>query len=277
MELINKKIPFIKSKKKYELNYEESLLLFKACSNIQTMYYLYKINGVVYHQKRLYKEDVIDELLGKIISEYFGDKCVLSKIIRVEYNRFYLLSENFIEVGHNYTNLNNGLFPYLKFDNNGRLDLFNLDLLDRIKFNGKIIETDKDDFIKLKYDLKKMIVSDFIRNQSDRVYRNFLIKYDNNHCSLMPLYDFEYSFFNFDKELVNSFIFEVSEEKVANYVKRDEGFQKLLYKAMDMNMKKIFEKLFDEYPVRMNSDEIIKYENLIDDKKKDIKKYKLIR
>ena len=85
MEFIEEKLFFIESRKKYELNYKESALLFFFCSNIQTMYYLCKINGVVYHQKRLYKEDVVDELLGKIISEYFEDKCVLSKIIRDEY------------------------------------------------------------------------------------------------------------------------------------------------------------------------------------------------
>lgn len=142
MELLDGKIPLIKSQKKYKLSDKEFTKLFKAYSNIQTMNYLCKIKGKIYHNKRIFKEDVINELLGKIISEYFGDQCINSQIIRDEFNRYYLLTENFIKIGNNYNTFNSGIFPNIKLDESNKLELFNLDLLDVIKSDTNIRSTD---------------------------------------------------------------------------------------------------------------------------------------
>ena len=122
-----------------------------------------------------------------------------------------------------------------------------------------------------------MIINDFIRHQSDRWYQNFLIQYDGNHCQLMPLYDFEYSFLEHDENLENSFKFDLNDKSVIKYVKKDEDFQELLDLAMNLDMKIVFERLFDEYPVMMNKDEINQYHYIVRNKKEEIKRYKLIK
>ena len=122
-----------------------------------------------------------------------------------------------------------------------------------------------------------MIINDYMREQSDRVYRNFMFEYGFNRIKLMPLYDFEYSFLDSDKLLENTFKFNLEDESVRDFVRKDDQFQELLSLGMDLNMDRVFEELFSIYPVRMNNEEMNKYKNIIDNKKKKIKEYKLIR
>ena len=258
------------------LSNEEYNYMTEAYRDINLNYFC-KLNNKIYHKKRVYEEDIIDEFLGKIISEYFGDKHIESKIIIGSINRLFLLTENFIEEGHLYTNIRSNIFCNLKFDDRDRLDLFNLDLFNHIRFNEIIVNVKKEDLIKLKYSLKMMIINDYMRKQCDRVFRNFMFEYKFNRIKLMPLYDFEYSFFNSDNDLENTFKFDLDDKNVIDYVRNDNQFQELLYLGMDLNMDKIFEKLFDLYPVRLNNKEMDKYKNIIDEKKKEIKEYKLIR
>lgn len=63
-----------------------------------------------------------------------------------------------------------------------------------------------------------MIISDYMRKQSDRVFRNFMIEYKGNHCVLMLLYDFEYSFLSYQKELENCFNFDLNDYIVIDYM-----------------------------------------------------------
>lgn len=275
MEYLESKIPIIR-KKDLTLTEKESKPLLEAYSALN-YFYLCNLDGNYYHWKEIYDDTIINELLGKIISQYFKDDQLESKIVKDENDIYYLLTDNFIETGKKYSLFYQGLFPKIELDKNCRLDLFNIDLLDQINSDGKILKTDKQDLINIKYSLKMMIISDFIRRQSDRWYQNFLIQYHDNNCRLMPLYDFEYSFLEYEESLENSFKFDLTDKTVINYVRNDEQFQELLHLAMDLNMKKVFERLFDEYPIRINHGEILLYENIIKEKKEEIKKYKLIK
>ena len=274
MELVNSKIELVRD---FDLlsNYERDYLI-NAYKNIHLKYFN-KIDSKIYHIKSVCEKNVIYEFLGKVISEYFGDKQLESRLIVNEYGRYYLITENFIKGGSYYTNILSDIFHNLKFDRNKRLDLFNLDLFDCLRFGDVLFKVNKEDLIKLKYSLKSMIINDFMRNQSDRCYRNFMFEYNFNSLKLMPLYDFEYSFFDNEEYLENIFKFYVNNENTINYVRNDEQFQELLYRAMDLDMDKIFIKLFDLYPIRLSDSEINMYKSIINDKKENIKKYNLIK
>lgn len=241
--------------------------------------YFYKIDGKLYHIKMQSIKGFINELLGRMINKYFELKTLKTEIIKNEYGKKYLITKNFIRGGHNYTNLNSGIFPNFTYNYYGEYSkLSELDNLNLIKYNmgSKIVETDREDLIKLKNDLKAMIVADYIMNQSDRAFRNFMFEYKDNHVYLMPLYDFEYSFNNnfFGK---NVFQIDVMDESILCYIRKDEDFQKLLYKAMELDMENILEKLMSKYPIKLNKTEIKEYSKVIMSKQKEIKEYKLIR
>ena len=120
-----------------------------------------------------------------------------------------------------------------------------------------------------------MIISDYIRKHSDRDFKNFMFEYDKSHCRLMPLYDFEFSFLQYEKVLRNTFNFNISNKRVNEYIRNDNQFQELLELTIKMDMKLIFDKLFDEYPVRMIKEEIINYNNIVEENKEKIKRYSL--
>jgi len=275
MEFVRKKAEFIFSKCIHSLSENECRDFWKCYSYKNYLSYMCKIDGKIYHKKRIYS-DVINELLGRIIGEYLGDDKVFTKIIYDEGFRYSLLSENFIDKNKNYTNLNNNIFHKLKFDN-FKLDIYDIDDFDEIKVDDIIYKIDKTDFERLKYKLKMMVISDYVRKHSDRDFKNFMFEYDKEHCRLMPLYDFELSFLEYEEFFHNTFKFDLNDLKVIEYIRNDEQFQKLLNLVMDMNMNLIFEKMFDEYPVRMNVDEIDQYIGIINEKKDEIKAYKLVR
>lgn len=275
MEFVKKNTEFIHSRDIEKLSEFESREFWKSYSYINYLSYLCKIDGEFYHKKRIYKEDVVNELLGRIISEYLGDIKINTKIIRDECNRFSILTENFINKNKTYINLNNNIFHKLIFDN-FRLDIFSIDLFDEIKVNDKVYKVNEIDLDRLKYKLKMMIISDFIRKHCDRDFKNFMFEYNKGHCKLMPLYDFELSFLEYDDFFKNTFKFNLDNSKLRDYVKNDLQFQELLNLVMNMDINKIFEVLFDLYPVRMKKEEIIKYKNIVEEKKSEIKKYKLV-
>lgn len=275
MVFVKKYTELIYSNDMIPLNEDEIKKFYNAYSNFNSCY-MCKIDDKFYHKKRIYKDDVVNELLGRIISEYLGDDKVDTKIIRDEGDRFSVLTENFINTKKKYINLHNNIFYKLKFDK-WRLDISSIDLFDEICVKNKIYKVDKNDLIQLNYKLKMMIVSDYIRKHSDRDFKNFMFEYDKTHCRLMPLYDFEFSFLEYEKVLKNTFNFNLKSKNVRNYIRNDAQFQDLLDLVMKMDMKLIFEKLLDEYPIRMKKEEMIKYKNVVLENKDKIKKYELIK
>ena len=276
MKFITKKIPIIKLREMHCLTEFELDKLSKSFSKIEP-YFFCSLNDTIYHKKIINIQIAINELLGKLISEHFKDNQPKSKIIRNENNVYYLITKSFFQNGNLYTGFNNAIFPKIKYTENNRLPLNTLELLEEYQINNETIQMTKKDLERLKYKLKMMIINDFLRKQSDRWYNNFLIEYNKSHCKLMPLYDFEHSFFQFDEDLCNSFQFDLTDKNTINYIRNDEQFQELLNLAMELDMKKIYEKLFDKYPVRMTKEEKEQYESIIKGKQEEIKTYKLIK
>ena len=126
------------------------------------------------------------------------------------------------------------------------------------------------------YNLKTMIIRDLITDTTDRHIENFMFCYNKNKVELMPLYDYEYSFLDGDIT-GNLFSFDFNDKNILDILRNDESYQILLEKSMLLEMKGIFKKLEERYPIKLSSHDKYKYENVIRKNKAKIKEYKLIR
>lgn len=238
-----------------------------------------KKDDVIYHIKLRKINYVVNEILGELISEYFGLETVKSQIlIDDKPNYYWLLSKNFTNINEKYSYLTEDLFPRL--DKNYFIGLDNLNNLNVIydTEQDKFYNVDKNDLRKLLLNLKKLIVRDFITNQMDRHYKNYLFGYENNHIRLMPIYDYESSFKSeYRTKYFQLFDFNLTNPKVCLYVKGDASFQELLEIALNLNVRELINKMCDEYFLKLSIVEKWDYESVIREKKKDIKRYKLIR
>jgi len=230
------------------------------------------IDGEIKHVKSYHNAFyfLVNELIGKLVSEYFGDTHVKSEVVR-EYNTgvFYLISDNFIKDGFKYSYLNNEIFNSLnlkKFNNN-------VSVLERIDN----LDIKKEDLIKLKSDLKRMVVCDFICNCYDRAFRNFMVGFNSDRVKLMPIYDFEFSFKQGYSNYPNVFSFNFQNLSELEYIRNDVEFQKFLYMASDLDMREILEKFHDIYPIRLDKEEIIKYMYVVLNKQDEIRERRLIK
>ena len=261
------------------LSSEDFDSLYRAYTYSFFPLYIFKINGKMYHIKQNKIHNLINELIGQYVTEFFGGKKLNSKLYIDDKFSNYLITENFIKNSHHYTNLHSNIFPKINFDKDEILSIKDLDNFDYIKNNkyGEIVETNLKDLKQFKLDLKIMIVSDFIRKQSDRKFRNFMFEYKDNRVKLMPLYDYEYSFDLYKPKLINSFELTLKNESIVSYIRNDDTFQELFYRAMNLNLNTILERLQDEYPVSMNSLEMSKYISIVLVRQDDIKRYNLLK
>lgn len=266
------------------LNEDEINLLNKSYQYHQYKKYFKKYNNNIYHCKNIIHNELeffVNELIGQIVSRYFNLP-IKKSTIYMDDIYYYLLTGNFIEENKCYKNVSDDIFPKIYFYGicPSRLSIDNLNNFNYIRETSgeEIKKTDREDLKKFLYQLKAMIIGDFIRNQKDRLCRNFMIEICGNHVKLCPLYDFEHSFLIVRKYAVeeNVFDFNIEDKKICKYVRRDDDFQKLLYMAMDINFNNIIEELYDEYGIVLTDEEKKDYMNVINDNKNRIKKHKLI-
>lgn len=236
-----------------------------------------KKDDVIYHAKLRRINLVVNEILGELISEYFDLDTVKSKIFRGGQPRYcWLLTKNFTNFNEKYSYFTDKLFPNLNLEEG----LDKLYCLYQIydKEIDKIYTVDENDLKKLILSLKKLIVRDFMTNQVDRHYANFVLCYDKSFIKLMPVFDYEHSFKDgtIAKEF-NIFDFKIWNDSAQDFIKEDDTFQELFEKALKLNMRKIIKKMCEEYPIRLSSSEKWDYESVTRERKNDIKRYKLIR
>lgn len=234
-----------------------------------------KINNELYHYKVRTMRYVLNELLGENVSMYFGLDTVQSIFMRHESfkEKYILLTKIFEMHDYDYAYFNKNTFPNIEKTNDVGLD--NLDKLDVVSYKGKIQNYN---VYALKYNLKKMIVRDFITNQTDRHEKNFLFKINKSNIELLPLFDYEYSFYcDFFESFQNLFNFDLNSKKVVKLLREDEDFQLLLIKAMEMNIDRLFEKIEDEYPVFFGTGAKEMYKDVVLKNQNKILEYKLIK
>lgn len=244
--------------------------------------YFCKYDSKFYHKKKYYYiyETLFNELIGVLISNELGAKIPLPKILKYK-NEILLLSENFMEFDKKYYLLHK-LFPNLDYEGyDSRLNLYNLDKLDIISDldNTKKYKTNIEDLKKLKYDLKLMIVSDYIRNQKDRVFRNFMFEAKEDHIKMMPLYDFEHSFevANVKDTTYNIFIFDLTTKDTKKYIKKDDDFQELLYKAIEIDINSILQKICEQFYIKLDNEEEAKIKSIFESRQNKIKMVKILK
>lgn len=236
-----------------------------------------KKDDVIYHAKLRRINLVVNEILGELISEYFDLDTVKSKIFRGGQPHYcWLLTKNFTIFNEKYSYFTDKLFPNLSLEK-GLNKLNNLGQI-YISEEDKYYTVDENDLKKLILSLKKLIVRDFMTNQVDRHYANFVLCYDKSFIKLMPVFDYEHSFKDgtIAKEF-NLFDFKIWNDSAQNFIKEDDTFQELFEKALKLNMRKIIKKMCEEYPIRLSSSEKWDYESVTRERKNDIKRYKLIR
>lgn len=280
MEIVSNKIYYISSSDLKKLSKFELWNLEKAYNYVCYDIDFFKLYSKIYHMKssQILNDNLVNELIGQIITSYFNDNIIKSKLFVGEDKVHYLLTENFIKIGKKYTSVPDDIFYKFKYYVT-RLDILVLDDLD-VLYDSYRYKFDTYDLKRLKYDLKVMIVIDYIMGQIDRDYRNFMFEYSKNHIKLCPLYDFEYSFMIGEKNIqykCNSFDFDLDNEEIVKYIRSDEDFQKIISIAMSLKFKNVLEQLYDEYGIIFNEDEKNKYNKVIAKKQEDIKKYKLLR
>lgn len=239
-----------------------------------------KYNGKIYYVK--FKNDyaIFNELLGEKISEYFGLQTIKSMLIKLETKRKHILygtmSLNFVKQNENYSHFDKNIFPFIR--NNDGVGLDNLNRLRIFKGKNMIHIMDKKCYIELLCDLKKLIVRDYISRQCDRNSKNIMLKYKGNKVKLMPVYDYENSFFlNFYSEYCNIFNFDYRNKLVKDFVRNDNYFQELMYLAMDIDIFSLIEIIEDEYGVHLKDEEKIDYSSFISLRKSMIRGFNLIR
>lgn len=250
----------------------------KVFSSLKHKYSFVKIDGTLYHKKMRHRVYIVNELVGEFISQYFGldtVKSIMYKDIKPSY--YWLLSKVFTNNIEHYSYLDS-LFP--GFINSSTIGLDNLNNLSRIYSftHRKIYDVSKRDLEKLSLSLRKLIVRDFITNQTDRHGANFMFSFNKSHVKLMPVYDYEHSFKKAEmKKFLGYFDFNLNDEDVIKFIKNDDIFQELLEIAMCLDMRKIIKQLEDEYPILLNILEKHDYTSIIRKKQSEIKRYKLLR
>ena len=239
-----------------------------------------KYNGKIYYVKFNNNYSIFNELLGEKISEYFGLQTIKNMLVKLQTEKGQILhgtmSLNFVKQNENYSHFDKNIFPFIR--NNDGVGLDNLNRLRIFKGKNMIHIMDKKCYIELLCDLKKLIVRDYISRQCDRNSKNIMLKYKGNKVKLMPVYDYENSFFlNFYSEYCNIFNFDYRNKIVKDFVRNDNYFQELMYRAMDIDIFSLIEMIEDEYGVHLKDEEKIDYSNFISLRKSMIRGFNLIR
>jgi len=230
---------------------------------IKDKWYFYKSDGYDFH--------FVNELLGEVISEYFGLDTVHYKVAllnvagkRPEYG---LVSENFCSPDYIYTRT----WDY----NLGVMDIFELDrLID--------ICNTHEEFKMLLSDMKKFIIRDFYASQMDRSGNNFLFREKKDGSEgkrLAPLYDYENSFEASNPEVYRNQILylDMLDPILPKYFKRDSEYQEILCKIREANIDKLIKTVEERHNILIPN-HIKEYYRKKDKEKKDIiKTNKLIK
>lgn len=241
-----------------------------------------KYNNKIYYLKKcIYSRNmshILNEIIGEYVSKYFKLDTVHNILIKYGIDMKYgLITKNFVDNRKYYYYFNDTLFVKLNNDSLVGLDnLYNLDLVYDKNYN--IIKVDNNCLNIFIKNIKKLIIRDFITKQTDRHSKNMVIKCINDKIFLMPIFDYEHSFYNDDCLAFNHiFDFDLLLDKVCYIVRNDDYFEQLLKYAMNMNINDIINEVEYNYHIKLDKYEVECYNNVVELQKSKIKKYRLIR
>lgn len=232
----------------------------------------YKINGKWYYFKNKYTKKNINELLGEVISEYFGLDTIHYKLAK-----HYDKNNNFIEEGILSENFCNPNYAYITCNNfkNSLTTIGTIDVLDELR---KLCASEES-FKLLQNKNKALVVRDFGVGQRDRYAHNFLFKEDNNSLILAPLYDYEDSFdtecrWKYENSLL---MFNIFDSYTINLVRNDEEFQRLFNLLIDLDINELIKEVENRHKIKLEDFRTDLYTYYIDSVKDLVKKQKLIK
>lgn len=221
---------------------------------IDGKWYFYKSDGCDFH--------FINELLGEVISEYFGLDTVhyqVAKRIVGGKEEYGLVSENFCSTDYLYTRT---------WDHN--LESGNIHRLD------KLIEICKspEEFKLLLSDMKRFVIRDFYTSQLDRSGNNFLFKEKKDGSEgkrLAPLFDYENSFDSISSEIYCNQILRINmkDPELPKFFKKDSEYQENLSRIIDADMDELMKTVEERHKILIPSD-MKEYYRKRDKEKKDI-------
>lgn len=230
---------------------------------IDGKWYFFKSDGFDFH--------FINELLGEIISEYFGLDTVHYKVGKLIVGnndpQIGVVSENFCSSEYKYTRI----FDY-------KLASGDIRYLEEL---GCICASEAD-FKLLLSDLKKFIIRDFYTSQDDRNGNNFLIREKKDGSEgkrLAELYDYENGYELYPRNLVmNPLVYQNMEKDfLRKYFKRDSEYQEILSKVRDANMNAFLTELEERHGVLIPKDIRKVYLETDKQKKEIIKTNRLVK
>lgn len=190
---------------------------------IDSEWYFFKTDG--------FDRSFVHELLGEVISEYFGLDTVHYKVAELDVKgkdkKYGVASKNFCDKSLTYKRIWDYL---LEFD----FPIEGLSILEKIK----IICPKDETYLLLKNDLMKLFTRDFYVSQGDRTGNNFLFKWEKDNVRLAPLYDYEAAFSIYRDLQYKNQIGELNlrDKTTCELIRKDEKFQELFYLLMDADM-----------------------------------------
>lgn len=192
----------------------------------------HKIDEIWHYYKNTGEHEFFSELLGEIISEYFGLDTVHYRIAKLCVNgqkdKYGLVSRNFCDKR----------FKYIRLDmQKCGLNCFNqtLQILYKIK---NLCRTEEEYFL-LQNDLKTMIIRDFYTTERDRNTYNFFLIITPEGPRLAPLYDYGYSYVdcNSAHRIITDFYeLNIDDATIQKLLRDDSKFQELLNTMMNANV-----------------------------------------
>lgn len=216
----------------------------------------HKIDGEWYYYKSTTDFEFFNELLGVVISRYFGLDTVDYQPSRLSIkqrdDRYGVISKNFCNPDFNYS--------FLDF-NEVDLSCFSQDLsvLTAIK---KLCSSDEE-YNLLQDAFKKMIVRDLYTGESDRRVANFLFKNDGRGIRLAPLYDYGDSYLNINsanRYMADFCDLDITKENIQVAFQRDEVMQVLLNRMMQADMDSFIKEVSEEHQIIVPDDEKKRFE-----------------
>lgn len=224
-------------------------------------WYFYKSDGYDFH--------FVNELLGEIISEFFGLDTIHYKVAKLSVegmkDEYGLVSKNFCDINYTYKRVwDYGFAP--------RRDLSILE-------NIRSICQSEEEYLLLLEDLKKFFIRDFYASQLDRTGNNFLFKITPEGIRLAPLYDYENSFESIDQQIYRNQIAEINiaNRETQSLLKNDIKFQELLHLIMQADMLSFINEVEDRHKVLVPSDNKEYYKKRDTEIKRLILENKLIK
>lgn len=217
-----------------------------------------KIENEWYYCKVKHDFYLANELLGEVISQYFGLDTVHYQIIRLLGNNceiYTIMSKNICDP--------NAIFK--KPSDFRDFQYYNeLEVLDNLH---SLCKSESEHQLLLS-DIKKLFIRDFYVSQNDRNEYNFMFRIDEDGIRLAPLFDYERSFNpTAPKEYFNSYgsttlkkyynfmgSIDMDNEKTICRLRDDEEFQRLLYLIMDAKMELLIQCVEDNHRIIIPSD-----------------------